>query len=157
MEIALDYDAPKPIEERKMVNSVNMVSAKVARDLGFKSEGKLVAILDSGADYLNRDFKLTDVSKAKYPTHEAMESAIKTLNLPTKTRVILDNGKIQLLDVKWTKTMYIRFGAAGAYYLYEGTIILPTDASITNPLKLKALQTLIIEHKNAHRWTFSIN
>ena len=84
VELAVEYDAPTPVDEVKMTNSVDLIKARQSWDLGFKGEGKLIAVLDSGADPEHQDFKVTNPAKAKYPTLESMQQAITTLGLPGK-------------------------------------------------------------------------
>lgn len=83
VEAVVEYDAPKPREDVKMSESVNMITAKIAWNLGFKGEGKLISILDSGADVNHKDFRLTNPSKAKY-TQAKMNSLISQNMLPGK-------------------------------------------------------------------------
>ena len=84
VEIEVQYSAPEIVDEVKMTNSVDMVKARESWNLGFNGEGKLIAILDSGADPYHQDFKVTDVSKAKYPSAESMQNAMTSLGLPGK-------------------------------------------------------------------------
>lgn len=84
VEIAAEFDAPDPVEEPKMKSSAGMVSAAAAWELGYEGQGQLIAVLDSGADPYHRDFVLTDVSKAKYPTASSMETAVTELGLAGK-------------------------------------------------------------------------
>lgn len=83
VEIAVEYNAPDPVDEVKMTTSVDMIKTRETWNLGFKGEGKLIAIIDSGADPYHQDFKLTNPSKAKYSVAE-MQRAISTLGLPGK-------------------------------------------------------------------------
>ena len=85
VEVAAEFDAPAPPDEVKMKHSVDMVQAQSAWDLGYKGQGQLIAVLDSGADPEHKDFVLSDASKAKYPTLDSMQSVITQLGLSGKT------------------------------------------------------------------------
>lgn len=81
-----DVDAIREIPGVKKVSIANeylpsMNSAKdlteavkVWQDMGYKGEGMVVAIVDSGIDYTHKDMKITDASKAKLHDKDAVVS-----------------------------------------------------------------------------------
>lgn len=58
--LARDYEMPSMITSREMVKS------SIANSRGYNGEGRVVAILDTGADVTHPDLRLSDPSKAKY-------------------------------------------------------------------------------------------
>jgi Subtilase family./Fn3-like domain (DUF1034)./S-layer homology domain. len=59
--IANKYELPEP----QMTTSGGMVHVDSMWNLGYKGEGMLVAVLDTGIDYQHQDFKLTDNNTGK--------------------------------------------------------------------------------------------
>ncbi|MBM7643701.1 S8 family serine peptidase [Streptococcus loxodontisalivarius] len=57
-------------------SSNDLISAPQAWDYGYKGEGTVVAIIDSGIDVDHDTMALTDISKAKYQTEQAMQEAM---------------------------------------------------------------------------------
>lgn len=58
--LARDYEMPSMITSREMVKS------SIANSKGYNGQGRVVAILDTGADVDHPDLRLTDPAKAKY-------------------------------------------------------------------------------------------
>lgn len=79
----IEYLAPEPQEEIKMIKSLDLVSARQAWNLGFRGEKQVVAVLDSGSDYLHPDYKLSDDANGKY-TQTEMEGMITSNGLAGK-------------------------------------------------------------------------
>ena len=77
--ISQEYDRPKP----DMNNSGGMVKAGETWDLGYKGEGTVVAIIDTGIDPAHKDMVLSDETKPKL-TKEAVNSSISENNLKGK-------------------------------------------------------------------------
>lgn len=65
-QIFVDYKYNRPDEKINMYNSSKMVNANKAWDLGYKGEGRVVAVIDSGADINHPAMRLSDPSIAKY-------------------------------------------------------------------------------------------
>lgn len=65
-QIFVDYKYNRPDEKINMYNSSKMVNANKAWNLGYKGEGRVVSVIDSGADINHPAMRLTDVTKAKY-------------------------------------------------------------------------------------------
>lgn len=65
-QIFVDYKYNRPDEKINMYNSSKMVNANKAWKLGYKGEGRVVSVIDSGADINHPAMRLTDVTKAKY-------------------------------------------------------------------------------------------
>jgi len=65
-QIFVDYKYNRPDEKINMYNSSKMVNANKAWKLGYKGEGRVVAVIDSGADINHPAMRLTDATKAKY-------------------------------------------------------------------------------------------
>ncbi|MFR7871012.1 MAG: S8 family serine peptidase, partial [Fenollaria timonensis] len=65
-QIFVDYKYNRPDEKINMYNSSKMVNAPEAWDLGYKGEGRVVSVIDSGADVDHPAMRLTDATKAKY-------------------------------------------------------------------------------------------
>lgn len=65
-QIFVDYKYNRPDEKINMYNSSKMVNANKAWDLGYKGEGRVVSVIDSGADIDHPAMRLTDATKAKY-------------------------------------------------------------------------------------------
>ena len=65
-QIFVDYKYNRPDEKINMYNSSKMVNANKAWNLGYKGEGRVVAVIDSGADVDHPAMRLTDATKAKY-------------------------------------------------------------------------------------------
>lgn len=68
-------------EEPTMFSSNDMIGSQYAWDVGYKGEGELVAIIDSGAQVDHPDFKLTDPERAMYPDQASAEAKITELGL----------------------------------------------------------------------------
>ncbi|MFO7341994.1 MAG: S8 family serine peptidase [Bacillaceae bacterium] len=80
--ISNKYERPK--EKPEMKYSKELVEAQKAwQATGFKGEGMVVGIVDSGIDYTHKDMKLTDPSKAKL-SKEKVEKLVKDNGLPGK-------------------------------------------------------------------------
>ncbi|WP_311515990.1 S8 family serine peptidase [uncultured Anaerococcus sp.] len=56
-----EYNKPKDVVD--MTSSNGMIGAPQSWNLGYKGEGMLVAVLDSGFDIAHKDFNITDKSK----------------------------------------------------------------------------------------------
>lgn len=67
--LAREYEMPSMITSREMVKSSE------ANSKGYNGEGRVVAILDTGADVTHPDLRLTDPAKAKY-NKKSIEKAI---------------------------------------------------------------------------------
>lgn len=65
-QIFVDYKYNRPDEKINMYNSSKMVNAPEAWDLGYKGEGRVVAVIDSGADITHPAMRLTNPDKARY-------------------------------------------------------------------------------------------
>ena len=65
-QIFVDYKYNRPDEKINMYNSSKMVNAPEAWDLGYKGEGRVVSVIDSGADINHPAMRVTDATKAKY-------------------------------------------------------------------------------------------
>lgn len=65
-QIFIDYRYNRPDEKINMYNSSKMVNAPEAWNLGYKGEGRVVSVIDSGADINHPAMRLTDATKAKY-------------------------------------------------------------------------------------------
>ncbi len=65
-QIFVDYKYNRPDEKINMYNSSKMVNANKAWNLGYKGEGRVVSVIDSGADINHPAMRLTDATKAKY-------------------------------------------------------------------------------------------
>lgn len=65
-QIFVDYKYNRPDEKINMYNSSKMVNANKAWDLGYKGEGRVVAVIDSGADIDHPAMRLTNPDKARY-------------------------------------------------------------------------------------------
>ena len=65
-QIFVDYTYKRPDDKPSMYNSTKMVNAPEAWKLGYKGEGRVVAVIDSGADINHPAMRLTDATKAKY-------------------------------------------------------------------------------------------
>lgn len=65
-QIFVDYTYKRPNDKPSMYNSTKMVNAPQAWKLGYKGEGRVVAVIDSGADINHPAMRLTDATKAKY-------------------------------------------------------------------------------------------
>lgn len=66
-----------------MESSKGIVNTGSAWDLGYKGEGMLVSVIDSGTDPQHKDFRISEGVKVKY-TKEEMEKKIAELGLPGK-------------------------------------------------------------------------
>ncbi|WP_297280948.1 S8 family serine peptidase [uncultured Anaerococcus sp.] len=73
----------KPAEFPNMASSGPQVGADSSWDLGYKGEGMVVAVLDSGYDINHKDFKITDPSKNTLKQSD-INSMIKINKLPGK-------------------------------------------------------------------------
>jgi len=76
--ISNEYE--KPEEKPEMVSSNEMIKSQPTWDLGYKGEGTVVAIIDTGVDYTHRDMVITDSERVSL-TEEAVDSIIQTGNL----------------------------------------------------------------------------
>lgn len=65
-QIFIDYRYNRPDEKINMYNSSKMVNAPEAWNLGYKGEGRVVSVIDSGADINHPAMRLSNPSKAKY-------------------------------------------------------------------------------------------
>ena len=74
-----DIDGVKNVSEAKvyypdMSTAKDFIqSASVWKDYGYKGEGLVVSIIDSGIDYTHKDMKLSDASKAKISKEDVNE------------------------------------------------------------------------------------
>lgn len=67
-----------------MNSSTKMVNAPIVWDTyGFKGEGMVVSVIDSGFDPTHKDYKITDITKAKYDKN-GIEKLIGEKKLPGK-------------------------------------------------------------------------
>lgn len=74
----------RPTEEPEMVYSKELVQAQEAwRDYGYKGEGMIVGVIDTGIDPSHKDMVLTDSETAKLTESEVKES-VSTNHLPGK-------------------------------------------------------------------------
>lgn len=88
VEIAVDISAPKPPVKKdeskpSMYTSNDIVKSQKVWDLNYKGEGKIVAVLDSGADVEHQDWKVSDDRKVKLAEKTA-NAKIKEHNLKGK-------------------------------------------------------------------------
>lgn len=68
---------------RDMSTSKELVNlTKTWNELGYKGEGMLVAVIDTGIDWTHKDFTLTDPSSAKYPTKESIQDKLWSTEVP---------------------------------------------------------------------------
>lgn len=65
-EIYLDYTYNRPDEMPSMYNSAKMVTAPEVWSLGYEGEGRVVSVIDSGADVTHPAMRLSHPEKAKY-------------------------------------------------------------------------------------------
>lgn len=65
-QIFVDYTYKRPDDKPSMYNSTKMVNAPEAWNFGYKGEGRVVSVIDSGADINHPAMRLTDATKAKY-------------------------------------------------------------------------------------------
>lgn len=63
-QIFVDYKYNRPDEKINMYHSAGMVNADKAWNLGYKGEGRVVSVIDSGADINHPAMRLSDDSKA---------------------------------------------------------------------------------------------
>lgn len=84
VEIDTEFKPVEPSEEIKMTTSKDMVKAKEAWKLNFKGEGKVVAIIDSGADVTHRDWIISPTTKTKFPTEKSVMDIVSQNKLPGK-------------------------------------------------------------------------
>lgn len=77
-----DAEISKPVNEIKplMSSSASMIGAGTSERRTYSGEGRVVAILDSGADFNHPDMKITDVSKARW-NKESVSEKINSLGL----------------------------------------------------------------------------
>ena len=76
---AVEYKMP---EKPSMATSKNIINANVSTERGYDGKGRIVAILDTGADVKHPDFRLSDKGKAaaKY-TEQSINDKINELHL----------------------------------------------------------------------------
>ncbi|HFI0393985.1 TPA: S8 family serine peptidase [Streptococcus suis] len=67
--------APRSLATPLDNDSNSMISAPTVWETAYKGEGSIVAIIDSGLDVEHDVLKITDTSKAKYQSEQAMEVA----------------------------------------------------------------------------------
>jgi Subtilase family./Fn3-like domain (DUF1034). len=78
--IANEYEAPK--EKPDMIYSKDLVEAQKAwREYGFKGEGMVVGVIDTGIDHTHKDMVLSDPAKAKL-SRKQVEMIIDEHGLP---------------------------------------------------------------------------
>ena len=65
-QVFIDYTYNRPDDKPNMYHSGGMVKAPEAWNLGYKGEGRVVSVIDSGADINHPAMRLSDSSKAKY-------------------------------------------------------------------------------------------
>lgn len=83
---AVEYKLPQD-EKPSMVSSKRIIHADVSTQRGFDGKGRVVAILDTGADVDHPDFRLSDEGKAAAKYSEAkINEKIKDLHLWGKYR-----------------------------------------------------------------------
>ena len=75
-QIFVDYTYKRPDETINMYNSAGMVKAPKVWNIGYKGEGRVVAVIDSGADITHPAMRLTNPDKATL-TKEAVNKLIK--------------------------------------------------------------------------------
>lgn len=74
----------RPTEEPKMVYSKELVQAQEAwRDYGYKGEGMIVGVIDTGIDPSHKDMVLTDSETSKL-TESKVKESVSTNHLPGK-------------------------------------------------------------------------
>lgn len=74
-----EFNAPPSVP--MMTSSNDMIGSPTAWEAGYKGEGMVVAVIDSGYDVNHKDFKITDPSKAKL-NEEKVDAIIREHNLP---------------------------------------------------------------------------
>lgn len=74
-----EFNAPPSVP--MMTSSNDMIGSPTAWEAGYKGEGMVVAVIDSGYDVNHKDFKITDPSKAKL-NEEKVQAIIREHNLP---------------------------------------------------------------------------
>ena len=77
---AMIFERPKPL----MKDSVGKVAAPYAWNLGYKGEGMVVAVIDSGFDPSHPDFKLTDPKLAKLTPTKVAAKGLKGFYINSK-------------------------------------------------------------------------
>ena len=75
-QIFIDYKYNRPDEKPSMYSSAGMVAAPAAWDLGYKGEGRIVSVIDSGADINHPAMRVSDESKVAL-TQEKVEKLIQ--------------------------------------------------------------------------------
>lgn len=76
-QVFIDYTYRRPNDKPNMYNSTKMVNAdQVWKKYNYKGEGRVVSVIDSGADINHPAMRLSDESKAAL-TQEKVESLIK--------------------------------------------------------------------------------
>ena len=65
-QVFIDYTYNRPDDKPNMYHSGGMVKAPEAWGLGYDGEGRVVSVIDSGADINHPAMRLSDSSKAKY-------------------------------------------------------------------------------------------
>ena len=75
-QIFVDYKYNRPEAKPNMYNSTKMVHAPQVWDLGYKGQGRVVAVIDSGADINHPAMRLSDESKVAL-TQEKVEKLIQ--------------------------------------------------------------------------------
>lgn len=76
-QVFIDYTYKRPEEKVNMYNSAGMVKAPEVWRNGYKGEGRVVAVIDSGADITHPAMRLTNPDKAKY-NKAAIDELIKS-------------------------------------------------------------------------------
>lgn len=64
-QIFIDYTYRRPDEKPSMYNSTKMVKASAAWKLGYDGKGRIVSVIDSGADINHPAMRLSDATSAK--------------------------------------------------------------------------------------------
>lgn len=75
-QVFIDYKYNRPDDKPNMYNSTKMVHAPQVWDLGYKGQGRVVAVIDSGADINHPAMRLSDESKVAL-TKEKVEKLIQ--------------------------------------------------------------------------------
>lgn len=73
---ASNTDTNTAAETPQNIDSNTLITVPETWDTGYKGEGMIVAVIDSGLDIAHDAMRLTDVSKAKYQSEEQMTQAM---------------------------------------------------------------------------------
>ena len=90
VEVSVDYNRPEEgagladyqSDDPLSVDSNNVISVSPAWEAGYKGEGMVVAVIDSGLDVNHDVLKVTDMEKAKFKDHKQMEAKMAEMGIP---------------------------------------------------------------------------